>query len=127
MEQNGFLKNLFESIPCGVLVMDSERRVQALNNVLKQAFGISKFEVIDKRGGEVIKCVHAFKSPRGCGFAEVCQTCRIRSTAQEAITGKHIHRVRADVQLLLKGQFRDIKLLLSAAPFEHDGERFAIV
>ncbi|MFA4916766.1 MAG: sigma 54-interacting transcriptional regulator, partial [Syntrophales bacterium] len=42
-------------------------------------------------------------------------------------TGKHIHRVRADVQLLLKGQFRDIKLLLSAAPFEHDGERFAIV
>ncbi len=127
LNQEGFLKNLFESIPCGVLIVDSERRVQAVNNVLEQTFGISGAEVIDKRGGEALECIYSSANEKGCGFAEECQTCRVRSTALEAIAGKHIHRNKANIQLLVKGKPRDMKLLLSAAPFDHEGERLAIV
>jgi len=127
LNQDGFLKNLFDAIPCGVLVVDSERRVKAVNNVLERTFGISGAEVIDKRWGEALECVHSFTGPEGCGSSSECQTCRVRSTALEAIDGKHIHRNRANVQLLVKGEPRDIKLLVSAAPFDHEGERLAIV
>jgi transcriptional regulator with PAS, ATPase and Fis domain len=127
LNQDGFLKNLFDAIPCGVLVVDSERRVKAVNNVLEQTFGISGAEVIDKRGGEALECIHSSTGPEGCGSSEECQTCRVRSTALKAIEGKHIHRNRANIQLLVKGEPRDIKVLLSAAPFDHDGERLAIV
>ncbi|MGD8770971.1 MAG: PAS domain-containing protein, partial [Desulfobacterales bacterium] len=41
LNQEGFLKSLFESIPCGVLIIDGDRRVLAVNNVLEQTFGIS--------------------------------------------------------------------------------------
>jgi transcriptional regulator with PAS, ATPase and Fis domain len=125
--QNGFLKNLFESIPCGVLIFDQDRRVQAVNNVLEQTFGISEEEIIDQRGGEALKCVHAFKSPEGCGFADECQVCGVRNTALEAIAGENIHRNRAKVQLLVDGKARDLQLLVSAAPLDYEGERLAIV
>ncbi len=125
--EEGFLKNLFDSIPCGVLVVDRERRVQAVNNVLEQTFGLVGAEIIEKRGGEVLRCVNAFKNAKGCGFDDECQSCRVRRTAMEAIAGRRVHRHRADFQLLDNGRVREIKLLVSAAPFDHSGEKLAIV
>ncbi len=127
LNEEGFLKNLFESIPCGVLIVDQDRRVQAVNNVLEQIFGISGADIIDQGGGKALSCVHESKSPQGCGFAEECQTCGVRNTALEAIDGKHIYRNRTKVQLLVDGKARDLQFLVSAAPFDHDGERLAIV
>lgn len=127
LNQEGFLKNMFESIPCGVLIVDRDRRIQAVNNVLVQALGISDAKAIDKRAGEALKCLYAFKSPKGCGFADECETCQVRNTALEALEGRKVHRNRAKVQLLINGEVRDLVLLVSAAPVEHEGESFAIV
>jgi transcriptional regulator with PAS, ATPase and Fis domain len=127
LNQEGFLKSLFESIPCGVLIIDGDRRILAVNNVLEQTFGISGAEVIDQRGGEVLKCVNAFKNPKGCGFAEECVNCRVRSTALEALSGNQIHREKASLQLLVDGKTRNLQLLISAAPFDHEGKRLAVI
>jgi len=127
LNRDGFLKALFESIPCGMLVVDGDRRVQAVNNVLEQTFGISEAEVIDKRGGEALRCVHVFDSPDGCGFAESCQNCGVRNTAIDALAGGRVYRNKAPVRLLVDGEERDLVLLVSAGPIEHDGERFAVV
>jgi len=127
LNQDGFLKNLFESIPCGVLIVDRDRRVQAVNNVMERTFGMSAAEAIDKRGGEVLRCVNAFKSPKGCGFADECQTCQVRKTALEALAGRQIHRNRAKIQLMTNGEVHDLVLLVSAAPVEHEGEGLAVI
>ena len=127
LNQKGFLKSLFESIPCGVLIIDGDRRVLAVNNILEQTFGISGAEVMDQRGGEALRCVNAFKNPKGCGFAEECITCRVRNTALEALEGNQIHRKKSNLQLLVDEKTRDLQLLISAAPFDHEGKRLAVI
>jgi transcriptional regulator with PAS, ATPase and Fis domain len=127
LNQKGFLKNLFDAIPCGVLIVDRDRRIRMINNVLEQTFGISKAKVVDKRGGEALHCIHANKSPDGCGFADECRSCQVRNTAMEALDGRKIHRNRAKVQLLMDGEARDLLLRVSAAPLEHGGERLAVI
>ncbi len=127
LNQEGFLKNLFESIPCGVLIVDQDRRVKAINNVVEQTFGIPEAEAINKRGGEALHCIHAVKSPEGCGYAEECRECEVRKTALEALSGNKIHRKKAKVQLLVDGKSRDLQFLVSAAPIKYDGERMAVV
>ena len=127
LNQEGFLKSLFESIPCGVLIIDGDRRVLAVNNVLEQTFGISGAEVMDQRGGEALRCVNAFKNPKGCGFAEECITCGVRNTALEALAGNQIHRKKSNLQLLVDEKTRDLQLLISAAPFDHEGKRLAVI
>jgi PAS domain S-box-containing protein len=57
LNQEGFLKSLFESIPCGVLIVDGDRRILAVNNVLEQTFGISGAEIIDQRSVKMRECV----------------------------------------------------------------------
>ena len=127
LNQDGFLRSLFESIPCGVLIVDRDRRVRAVNSTIERTFGITLAEAIDKRGGEALRCINASKSPEGCGYADECKNCQVRNTALEAIDGKRIHRNTAKVQLYLNGKVRNLRLLVSAAPFDYDGERLAIV
>jgi len=127
LNQKGFLKSLFESIPCGVLIIDGDRRVLAVNNVVERTFGISGAEVMDQRGGEALRCVNAFKNPKGCGFAEECITCGVRNTALEALAGNQIHRKKAKIQLSVDGKTNDLQLLVSAAPFDHEGKRLAVI
>ena len=127
LDQDKFLKTLFESIPCGILVVDGDRRVRAVNHLLERTFGVSRAEVMHKRGGEALGCIHAFDNPEGCGFGAYCQNCGVRNTALEALAGKQIHRNKAKVQLRLDGELNDFVLLVSAAPIEYGGERLAIV
>ncbi len=122
-----FLKTLFESIPCGVLIVDRDRRVQTVNNVLEKTFGVSKATVFDKRGGEALNCVHASESAKGCGYAEACRNCQVKNTALEALSGTSVHRHRAEVQLWHDNEVLDLVLLVSAAPLEHEQEKYAIV
>jgi transcriptional regulator with PAS, ATPase and Fis domain len=127
IDQEDFLKNLFESIPCGVFVIDEDRRVQAVNNVLEQVFRLAKVDAVDHVAGEALKCVHAFKNPKGCGFSEECVTCGIRNTALQALAGNKIHRSKAQVKLLADGKPKDFDLLISAAPFKYEKAKYAIV
>jgi len=84
-------------------------------------------EVYNMRGGEALRCIHSPKSPEGCGFAQECQQCQVKKTAIEAIEGRQTSRNRARVQLISDGKVRDLTLLVSAAPLNHNEERLAIV
>ena len=81
MNQNEFLKGLFSAIPCGVLIVDRDRRVQVVNKVIERIFGVSDEAVTGKSGGEVLRCVHVHDSPEGCGFGDHCQTCLVRKNS----------------------------------------------
>ncbi len=127
LNEEGFLKSLFESIPCGVLIVDRDRRVHAMNDTIEKMSGISQDRAFNRRGGEILNCVHASKSPEGCGFSNECRDCQIRKTALDAIAGRKINRTMAKAQLCINGKSRELKFLISAAPFDHDHERLAIV
>jgi transcriptional regulator with PAS, ATPase and Fis domain len=127
LKQDNFLRAMFDAIPCGVLIVDRDRRVYAVNDGLKQTFGVTDEDIIDKRPGDAFGCINAFKSKGGCGFTEECKTCEARNTALDALSGNQICRNRARVQFLVDGNAREFVLLISAAPFDHEGERFAVI
>lgn len=127
LNQGGFLKTLFESIPCGVFVIDRNHRIQALNYPLERTFGVSKVDAINRRKGEALSCIHAKESPDGCGYADYCQNCKILQTALDALSGKQIHRNKAKFQTLLDGKTQELMLLVSAAPVTYEGEKLAII
>jgi transcriptional regulator with PAS, ATPase and Fis domain len=51
----------------------------------------------------------------------------IRKTAIDALGGSRIEKNRATARFYINGIERDIDLLISAAPLDHDGERLAII
>lgn len=124
-----FHKILIDALPCGILIVNSDRRVYAINDAFKRTFGLSGTGnlITHKLPGEILNCINVHKSKDGCGFSEECRTCQIRNTALKAIAGNQIYRNKANARLLVDGKIREFILLVSSAPFERQGERLAII
>jgi len=86
LNQEDFLMTLFQAIPCGVLIIDSQRRVQAVNNVIEQSIGTLAYETVGMLGGEALKCINALKEKNSCGYSENCQACMVRGQLLKRLT-----------------------------------------
>lgn len=49
LQNDPFLKELFENIYCGILAIDAEKKVILCNSLLEQAIGISNSEIVGKK------------------------------------------------------------------------------
>ena len=112
LNQDAFLKSMFHSIPCGMLIVDKDRRVRAVNNVVEKTFGAPLAQILNRRGGEALKCIYASKSPEGCGFADECKGCQVRNTALNAISGEKVFCTWRLPIILLGNISRGIVLLI---------------
>ena len=46
MESPEFLATLFDAIPCGVMVVDEDRRIRAANRIFENAVGLERGEAL---------------------------------------------------------------------------------
>ena len=74
------LETLFEKAPVVMLIVDRDRRVTSLNAAAAAMTRRQQTAAIGLRGGEALRCIHAYNDPRGCGFSAACETCIIRNT-----------------------------------------------
>ena len=119
-------RTLMDSFPCGVLVVDGEGRVQAMNNIIERVLGVSEQTTVGKGSGEALGCITAAESPEGCGSGRSCKDCELRRLATSTITKQEKEKARIYLQLAVNGQVRDITLMLSAVPFTIMNKRYAV-
>ncbi|MBI4835608.1 MAG: sigma 54-interacting transcriptional regulator [Planctomycetes bacterium] len=118
---------IFESMPDGIVIVDKNRHIKATNKSFERLFDISKKDFIDKRWGDALKCVNSAGRCEQGDLADLCRTCDIRTTIQDALAGKSIHQRKAIAELMVSDKLQKKTLLLSAAPLEYEGEGHAIV
>jgi PAS domain S-box-containing protein len=122
------LVTIYENAPIIMLLVDAERRVRKVNKYAKQFAGASEAELIGRRGGEALRCVHAPDDPRGCGFGQRCQHCAVRRTVLDTLgDGRSRHQVEASLPFAVDGKARHITFLLSTARLNVRGEPQVLV
>lgn len=78
------LKTVINNLPIAVLVIDEDRRVMMANRTAERVSGAGEADMVHRKGGEVLGCVHAEDSPKGCGFGPSCQYCDIKNAVVKA-------------------------------------------
>ena len=127
LQRNHFLRTLFEAVPCGVVIVDEQAQVHAVNDLMRQTFGRRPPTGLEKGFGDVLGCRNAAESPDGCGTSGECGNCLVRRTALEAVNGRRIHRARTTLNVGEGPDARRVSLQVSAAPVTHEGRRMAVV
>ena len=124
-----FMSTLFDAIPCGVVVVDEDRRIVAANRIFENAVGLEQGQAIGSCEGEAIGCLNAGKTHNH--FLPVvedpCQTCGARHLAIKALKMGGLQKGRAHFQIKVGNRIEDITLALNAAPFDCPDGRYAIV
>lgn len=78
------LLQIIDHLPCVVILVNRDHRVILANRMAEMFSRKSKSQIQGIRSGEVLGCVNAHCSPKGCGFSLPCELCMIRRKVEEA-------------------------------------------
>lgn len=112
-----FYRQLIDSLPIPVFVVNDSFQIITSNPAAAGMIGVARSEILKKRSGQVLNCIHHSEVPEGCGHAPECSTCVIRTSLTAASEGRQISRNRTRVIRIADGQETEIDLLVTTAPF----------
>ena len=111
-----YYRSLLDAIPMPILVVDEDVRIMDFNKAAVTMLGDPSEFVFQRRGGEVLHCIHSTDVSEGCGHGPHCSTCIMRNSVNESILGKNIHRQRTTIQLVAGDAVNEIDMLVTTAP-----------
>ena len=80
------MAQMIETMPDFVLVLNPQRQILAINHTLMRTFGITDpWQILGKRPGEALGCIHSDEGPDGCGTGNHCFTCGAVGSILEAL------------------------------------------
>lgn len=122
-----YISELIGALPYVATILDSNRQIVFSNDALLKKMNLKIEDVIGKRPGEALNCIHSSKMQAGCGTSEFCQVCgavnailRCQETGKTATDECRI-RVFDD-----QGQEDNMDLEVTATPFDWVNEKFVI-
>ena len=75
-KQNDLMNQLLEGYPELTVILNEHRQIIAFNSKALKAFHtIDYFDIVGKRVGEAINCIHSHANDNGCGTSRFCQYC----------------------------------------------------
>ena len=122
-----FARLLLDAVPWGILVVDAQGRIHAVNDLLRRTFDLApETEILAEDTGAFAgliqsrdSCPDESPSVRREGVA--------RDLGMEAIRRNRPRSARSGGTIRLDGRRREISVLMTAVPMECEGERFAAV
>ncbi len=75
LARNPIIRQMMESFPELVLILDSNRQIVAFNKKTKELLQKENKNIFGLRLGEAFGCIHAFESLGGCGTSSFCSEC----------------------------------------------------
>lgn len=126
-DPRSFFQALFNSMPMGVLVVDSVNRVRAVNPQSKTALGIRAGAGLDRLWGEVMGCPEARAGTCGKSDSLLCQYCDIRSAILRTFEGLPARRRKASIRSRMNRQEMRVDFLVSTSLTRIRGETLCIV
>ncbi len=119
---------LFTNAPLVMFIVDQDRRLIRLNKAALEMTRRLQEEVIGMRGGEALRCIHAFDDPKGCGFSDACESCVVRNTVLETFrTGKDFQSVEASIPHILENGQVALTVLVSTTLVKSDENETVLV
>lgn len=125
-----FLKTLFDSMPCGILVIDQKREIRMINKMLERILGVQRKVVLGKHSGQILGCIYAHQKCEehsNRDSSPVCTGCEAGKVALAALSGNRQQKIQVPFQLSINGKVHDLELLMSAVPFDFQREHFAVL
>lgn len=112
------LRPALDALSAYVLVVDEDVRILAYNKRAGRLLEAGSHEVLKKRAGEALHCLHAAESPEGCGGSRFCADCPVRKAVREALKRAATVRWRAGLQLVRDGEVQEFLGLVTATPMD---------
>jgi CheY-like chemotaxis protein len=115
-ENENLLDAIFKNIPLMIFLVGSEGEIIKVNTAGLETANKDLSDVIGTDPGDVLSCVDALASSKGCGSTEACNNCLIRSTINNSLKYKtDYHKVEAKLHVKKGDVKKESTVLLSTS------------
>ena len=116
LDQEEKLAAIYSHIPQATLLVDPQRRVRSVNPAAEALAGSPEEELVGRRGGEALRCLHHLDDPRGCGFGPECDNCVVSNTVLATFsTGESFFQEEAELPTIRDGVRDTVTILVSSS------------
>ncbi|NTW24430.1 MAG: HAMP domain-containing histidine kinase [Lentimicrobium sp.] len=125
---NQLLSLITDAIPDVAMILNEERQLVFSNKALLALVGdLSSLDLLGKRPGELLDCLHASETPGGCGTTKSCKYCgAINAILECQRTGMSSMK---ECRITSKAEGFDVSydLQINAAPFKFNDNNYIIL
>lgn len=125
--EQGLHRVLFDAMPIPVFVVDNDVCILEYNAAAGRLLGAEKQYYLNRRGGDVLECIHAADSPEGCGRGKACGDCMVRNAVKAAVQGKRVTREATWMELKSGGRRKKINVKVSTLPITYQQHSFVLL
>ncbi len=75
LDRNQLFRKILDAIPSPIMVINDKRQIVAANRALLGLLSVEETQILGRRPGEILQCIHAAEGPDGCGTGRHCQAC----------------------------------------------------
>jgi len=124
----GHVNDIVNALPYVVLVLNKERQLVYGNHALMKMSGVNEMgDILCKRPGEILLCVHANETKGGCGTTESCRYCGAANTIKTCIETKSKSTGECRITSFSDGKDVSYDFEITASPFKHGEDDYVIV
>jgi PAS domain-containing protein len=123
----GFHRVLFNAMPMPVFVVDPDVSILEYNTAAAALVGEDKKAILQRRGGDVLHCLHATETEGGCGRSPACADCVVRNAVRSALEGQPVTRRWANLDLLTNSKSRKVKMRVTTQPVKYKRHDFVLL
>lgn len=117
------LRTIFDTVPVGLLILNRQRGVTRVNGFLAELVDRELGEMMGRRQGNYLRCIHVEDDPLGCGYGPACASCKLSEAVNGALDrGESVFQIEHEMTLRLNGEEQTRSLRISVAPLPSEQE-----
>jgi len=117
-----------KNVPLITVLVDGSGRIRNANDAAAERAAAPERQIVGKRYGEALRCIHAFDDPKGCGFGPQCETCKVRLAVLETLKkGRRVQRLEAAVPVRKGHGAEEMFFLVFTAPMRLGRKNLALI
>ena len=127
VERNN-LKTIFDSAPVGMLLLDAETMVVDVNSAVSGIVSRCPNQILHRRYGNGLGCVHSSEDKRGCSYSSYCSKCIVRIGILDVLkSGNSFHGAELQYSRWVNGQEQRPWLSISTESLMLNGQKHIFV
>lgn len=119
------VEKALEAVPSVLFVVDGDLRVFYYNRTAREM--IAEEDVLERKLGDVARCVNSAAGPGGCGHGPHCRDCVVRNSVTDAYSGRRVFRKQTVFEHYRGGRKIAIPLLITAAPLTYRDRKLVLL
>ena len=121
------LKQAFDSTNVLVTIINNHRQIVFINKAFLDMLKANTEDIIGKRTGEIIDCIHSNETVNGCGTTEACSSCGTVNAILKAMDSKMETANEAVITRKANEYSYCTNLLVHVVPINVKGETFYVM